>query len=334
MKNLISIILVFGVMLLAIPAVALYKKPAQTKDDSSSKIIKKDVKVESLKEPEVYKMLDTKTNTIFEIKPRDYVIGAVFAQMPANFEKEALKAQAIIAHTYILRQHETVIQNSLPDLMGADFSNNFNMYQAYFNAEQAKSLYGDEYNANLKKISEAVDEVMKKVVTYDGSLISPAFHSMSGGMTESAKNAWGTDLPYLQPVKSDGETKEKGFSESNTFSAEEISTRLKQDYKDIKLGEDKSQWLKVGDKSESGTVLTLTAGDKTIKGSDLKSILSLRSCNFEISFKDDTFTIVTKGVGHGVGFSQYGANAMAKSGSTYDKLLSYYYTGIKIEDLK
>ncbi len=334
MKNLISIILVFGVMLLAIPAVALYKKPAQTKDDSSSKIIKKDVRVEALKEPEVYKMLDTKTNTIFEIKPRDYVIGAVFAQMPANFEKEALKSQAIIAHTYILRQHETVVQNSLPDLMGADFSNNFNMYQAYFNAEQAKSLYGDEYNTNLKKISEAVDEVMKKVVTYNGSLISPAFHSMSGGMTESAKNAWGTDLPYLQPVKSDGETKEKGFSETKTFSAEEISTRLKQDYKDIKLGEDKSQWLKVGDKSESGTVLTLTAGDKTIKGSDLKSILSLRSCNFEISFKDDTFTIVSKGVGHGVGFSQYGANAMAKSGSTYDKLLSYYYTGIKIEDIK
>ncbi len=334
MKNLISIILVFGVMLLAIPAVALYKKPPQTKDDSSSKIIKKDVKVESLKEPEIYKMLDTRTNTIFEIKPRDYVIGAVFAQMPANFEKEALKAQAIIAHTYILRQHETVTQNSLPDLMGADFSNNFNMYQAYFNAEQAKSLYGDEYNTNLKKITEAVDEVMKKVVTYNGSLISPAFHSMSGGMTESAKNAWGNDLPYLQPVKSDGETKEKGFSETKTFSTEEISTRLKQDYKDIKLGEDKSQWLKVGEKSESGTVLTLTAGDKIIKGSDLKIILSLRSCNFEISFKDDTFTIVTKGVGHGVGFSQYGANAMAKSGSTYDKLLSYYYTGIKIEELK
>lgn len=330
MKNLISILLMFGAMLLAIPAIALFMKPS----DSEKKPDSSQGGVQIFSESEYYKMLDTTTNTIIEITPRDYVIGAVFAQMPANFEKEALKAQAIIAHTYILKQHATAKNNPLPELLGADFSNNFNMYQACFTQEQVKALYGKDYDENLKKVAEAVDEVMGKVITYNGSLIMPVFHSMSGGMTESAQNAWGTDFPYLKSVKSDWETTEQGFTDKKEFTADELSSRLTVNYKDLKLGDNKSEWIKIIEQSEAGTVMSVQIGDKTIKGSDLKDILSLRSCYYDVSFKDDKFTFETKGVGHGVGFSQYGANAMARKGDTYDKLITYYYTGVQIEDIE
>ena len=203
-----------------------------------------------------------------------YLIGAVFAQMPASFEPEALKAQAVLCHTYILRQH--IIEESSPtaELKGADFSTDTNKYQAYFTQEQAKSIYGSNYDVNYAKIAAAADSVINKVITYNGSLIVTAFHSMSGGITESANIAWGLDLPYLSPVESIGETTEKGFLEEKTYSTDEMSARLVQGIDGIALGDDKSTWLKIVEKSPSGSVLKVQAGDKEVTGSIIKEIFT------------------------------------------------------------
>lgn len=330
MKNLITIILIFGALLLIIPAVALYKKPpTSNKDNSSTKAGET-----TFADPESYKMLDTATNDIVKISPRDYIIGAIFAEMPANFESESLKAQAVIAHTYILRQYIQEKDKPTENLKGADFSNDTSLYNAYFSKEQAKSLYGQNYEVNLVKISTAVDAVINKVISYNNELILPAFHSMSGGMTESAKVAWGTDFPYLQAVSSTGEQSAKGFSEEKKFTPDELSTKLTQGLKELKLEDSKADWIKVIDKSPSGTVLSVKVGNLTLKGNELRDILSLRSSYFDVAFESDSFKITTKGVGHGVGLSQYGANSMALNGDTFEKIISYYYNGVKIQENK
>ncbi len=329
MKNLISILLVFGVLMLAVPAIALYKNGVEKQKDNTSSY-----SVSEISEPKSYKMLDTATGEISELSPREYIIGAVFAQMPASFEPEALKTQAVIAHTYILRQHMLELKSPTESLKGADFSNDLTTYQAYFTPDQAKEKYANDYEEKSEKISSAVDAVLDEVITYDGELIFPVFHSMCGGMTESAEIAWGTPFAYLKPVESKFEAELKGFTEEKNISADEMSARLTQNYKEIELGEDKASWLKITSVSPSGTVLALEAGNLTIDGSDFKQMLSLRSSYYTVEYKDESFKIVQKGVGHGVGLSQYGADEMAKKGSTFNDILTHYYTGVKIETIK
>ena len=330
MKNLISIVLIFGILLLAIPAIALYKSSPQQNENINKKVFQ----MSNISEPANYKMLDISSDSIIEITPREYIIGAVLAQMPASFESESLKTQAVISHTYILRQHILEVETPTENLNGADFSNDTNLYQAYFTTEQAKALYGKNYEVNLVKITTAVDSVLNEIITYNNEPILPAFHSMSGGMTESAKIAWGTDFEYLQAVSSTGEETAKGFIEEKEYTCDELSARLTQNITDLKLSEDKSEWIKITEKSPSGTVLTLQVGNLAVKGSEIKEIFSLRSCYYDISYNTNVFKITTRGVGHGVGLSQYGANDMAQKGDSYDKIISYYYTGIEIQSLK
>jgi len=328
MKNFISILLVFTAFLLIIPAIALFKQPPES---STSDILP--IETINLSDADTYKMLNTSTQSIVEISPRDYIIGAVFAQMPASFEAESLKTQAVLAHTYIIRQHAKEQTNPTPNLSGADFSDDINLYQAYFSKEQAKKLYGSEYDMNYVKISKAVDLVLNEIVTYKDEPIMPAFHSMSSGMTESAKIAWGNEIPYLQAVSSIGETKEKSFLEEKTISPDEMSARLTQGFSGLTLGDDKSSWISILEKSPSGTVISVKIGDLTVKGSELENILSLRSCFFEITFDGTNFKVATKGVGHGVGLSQYGANIMALEGKNYKEIVNYYYKNVDIKKL-
>jgi len=329
MKNLFSIVLVFSAFLLIVPAVALFKKPATTTTPISQNLETIDIT-----EPTLYKYLDTTANTVKEITPRDYIIGAVFAQIPASFETETLKAQAVLAHTYIVRQHKKEQETPTENLLGSDFSTDTNVYQAFFTVEQAKALYSVDYDVNYAKISKAVDLVLSEIITFENQPILSTFHSMSSGMTESAKIAWGNEIPYLQSVSSTGEEKAKGFTDEKIFTADELSARLATSFSGIKLGEDKGIWISILDKSPSGTVTSVKVGDMTLKGSQLRDALMLRSSCFDVTFDGSSFKFSTKGVGHCVGLSQYGANSMALSGKNYQEIISYYFTGVSINKLK
>ncbi len=333
MKNLAGIILVFSLFLLIVPSIALFGDGSELLDDSSEASEPKITTAEFCA-PKSYKMLITQTGEIIEIPHRDYIIGAVFAQMPASFEKETLKAQAVLANTYALRQHLKEISSPDESLKGADFSDDTRVYQAYFTPKQAESLYGENYTLYFTKISLATDEVINEIAVFEGEPIISAFHSMSGGITESATVAWGADIPYLKAVESDGDKKAPGFYEETVFGANEVKARLSQSYPDIVLGEDKASWMTVSGVSESGTVLTVDAGSISVTGKEIKEIFSLRSCFYEISFDETTgFKFIVRGCGHGVGLSQYGANTMAKDGSTYSDILYNYFDGIEITKL-
>lgn len=273
----------------------------------------------------VYKVLCTQTGEVMEVSVRDYVIGAVGAEMPVSFEPEALKAQAVAAHTYAERQ--CLLKGEHPELNGADFSDDPVQYQAFLKDAELRERWGSNYAAYYEKLSAAVDAVLPELLLYEDEPIIAAFHAMSSGRTEASENVWGSEVAYLRSVESAADRNAPQFEETISFSAEEVLNRLTQAHTGLTVGGDASGWFGTSVTSEAGTVLRQTVGDGIFTGQELRSIFGLRSAAFTVGYADGMFTFTTYGYGHDVGMSQYGANAMALEGKTYREILAYYYPG-------
>lgn len=281
---------------------------------------------------EPYRVLNTRTGKVEEVAVRDYVIGAVGAEMPATFEPEALKAQAVAAHTYAERQRNLERITPTKELCGADFSDDTAKYQGYITKSEMQEYYGDKYEEYYGKISSAADEVMDMILTYRGEPAIAAFHSMSPGRTESAENAWGAPVDYLIPVDSPADTSAPRYMDEVRYTEEMLRSKLESGFPGIELSGDRSEWIEIAEVSDSGTVLKVRAGDRTVSGNELRIALGLRSACFSIENTADETVVTTRGFGHGVGMSQYGANAMAADGSSWREILAHYYPGCDLKE--
>ncbi|MBQ8960385.1 MAG: stage II sporulation protein D [Ruminococcus sp.] len=280
--------------------------------------------------PEPYRVLDTATGEVTEVPVRDYVIGAVCAEMPAAFEEEALKAQAAAAHTYAERLRLRRLSSPDPELKGADLSNDTSKYQGYLTLDQIRTYYGEDFDEYYEKVSRAADEVLPYIITYEDEPIISAFCSMSSGMTESAENAWGEAVDYLVPVESPQDVNAPRFLEEAQFSQEVLREKLSSAFGEPDLSGDMGDWVKILQVSPSGTVLRASVGGIDVTGGELRTALGLRSAAFDWSVQGGTAVFTTKGYGHGVGMSQYGANAMAQAGSTWQEIIAHYYPGCTV----
>ncbi len=335
MKKRILTHLVFCLLLTALPVV-----PAMAARGSEQEPVQEaelpefvEFTMETTEEPsspaeaDAYRVLDTASGEVMEVSVRDYVIGAVCAEMPASFEEEALKAQAVAAHTYAHRLMLLAQDGTDESLKGAYFSNDSARYQAFYTDEQIHDAYGIHYEEYYGKVASAVDAVMGEILTYEDEPIIAAFHAMSGGRTESAAHVWGSDVPYLVPVDSSADKNAPRYEEELVLSAAELQECLTAARSGLVLGAEPENWLEIAEVSDSGTVLRVNAGSSIFTGQELRGILGLRSAAFSAVYADGSFTFTTKGYGHHVGMSQYGANAMAQDGHTYREILAYYYPG-------
>lgn len=276
-----------------------------------------------------YRVLDTDSGTVTEISVRDYLIGAVGAEMPAAYEPEALKAQVVASHTYAERIRRMNAAAPDPSLCGADFSDDSSVYQAFFTTDELKAFYGSAFEENYARLAAAVDAAGDRLLCCDGEPIVAAFHAVSAGKSESAEAVWGTALPYLVSVSSDADRAAPQFEETVTLPPESVRRAL--GLAETDLPADAAQWFSDAVTAEAGTVLTIHCGSKTLTGNQLREALALRSACFTVSFDGSSFRFVTKGHGHGVGMSQFGANAMAAQGSSYQEILAHYYPGTVLE---
>ena len=252
-----------------------------------------------------------------------YLVGVVLAEMPASFEMEALKAQAVVARTYARRAALTGGKHGDGSVCGL-----YSCCQAYISQEEYLNKGGTE--ENVDKIRSAVEATSGYVVTYQGEPIEATYFSCSGGITEDAVAVWGTEYPYLQSVDSPGEEGAKWYTDSVRFTAQEFQNKL-----GVTLSGEPNQWFGAVTYTEGSGVDTMMIGDVALKGTDLRKKLGLRSTNFTLEVQEGTIVIHTRGYGHRVGMSQYGADAMALQGSTYQEILAHYYQGTelaKVED--
>ena len=258
-------------------------------------------------------------NTVENIDLEDYLVGVVSSEVPIYFEEEALKAQAVAARTYALKQIENNIDKEYD--VTDDTSS-----QVYSTNEELKERWGNKYEENYNKIKKIIDLTKGEYITYNNDCIYAFFFSTSNGKTEDNKNVFGEDLPYLKSVDSSFDKEETdSFEVTKEYSKEDFYNLLEIPYNDSLIITDE-------ERSDSNRVLSITINGISFKGRDFQKKLGLRSNDFNIE-ETSNIVIKTRGFGHGVGMSQFGANALAKRNKKYQEIIKYYYQGTEIKKL-
>lgn len=275
---------------------------------------------------------------IKEMPFEEYLMGVVAAEMPVEFEIEALKAQAVAARTYAFARIKKIYAPKDGMHSEADICTDSTHCQAWISKENAMKNWGDSSaEKNWQKIQKAVNETKNIIITYQELIANPVFHSNSGGRTENAEDVWeGTGVPYLKSVISYGEETTSEYRTVTDIKIKDFCAKLKNEYPDFKINEkDILKEIKILDYTEGGRVKTIKIGNISLKGTDFRKIFSLRSANFSIEKGEgDNLKITTIGNGHGVGMSQWGANYLAQHGYNYEQIIKYYYNGVELNNLE
>lgn len=298
-------ILFLVVVVLSFVAIGSFKKETTFFDNNiKEEIPKKEIKLT---------IKDSKTGIVSNIDLDEYVIGVIAGEMPASFNVEALKAQAIAARTYAIYKMNNAKDNY--DLV-TDITN-----QVYITKDKMKENWQDNYEYYYNKIKDAAYSTKNLIMTYKGNVICSFYFSASNGSTEEAKPVFGENIEYLKSVSSP----EKNNATKVTFTKGDFCNKLKLSCNEITIAS--------VEKTSSGRIDTIVINNKIFKGTEVRTKLGLRSTDFEINILANNIEITTKGYGHGVGMSQYGANTLADEGKTYEEILKHYYQNINIEKI-
>ncbi len=260
------------------------------------------------------KVKNEATGEIKEIPFEKYIIGVVAGEMPASYELEALKAQAVAARSYALYH-----------MNGKEYDvTNTTSSQVYLEENELKEKWKKDYEKNLKKIETAIAQTNGEYLTYNGEKVDAMFFAVSTGKTENSEEVFILKLPYLRSVSSTWDEKSPVFTDSVTMSIDDF-------YKNLNFPYNDNLKIEIIEKTSTGRIKKLKINEQEINGREFQTKLKLRSNYFEIIKTDNKITINTKGYGHGVGMSQFGANEMAKEGNDYKKILKHYYQGTEIK---
>ncbi len=270
---------------------------------------------------DVISVMSSRNGKSNEIEMREYVIGCVAAEMPADYHSEALKAQAVASFTYAKRIREDNTDEA------SDITDNPDIHQGYIDKAARKEKWGGKYEEYEEKISAAVDSVLGEYMSFEGETVLAVYHSNNTGRTRSAENLWGSEIPYLISVESGGDRLSPDYIHTVEFSEEAFSRYLEECGVQTKGSAD--EWIEKINRDEDGYVTSLVACGKEITATEFRTAAKLESACFEIEY-DGEFVVTCKGYGHGAGMSQYGADYMARQGFSYKEILSHYYTGVSL----
>ncbi len=337
LKNVLLIIIAFIAFIVITSVIIVGIGDSKGLDESEKSITKsenyeKPIKSSPIPKISKVKVFISKQNIIKEINLEEYIVCVVASEMPAEFEIEALKAQAVAARTYTLAHFTETGGTLCKNANGANLCDTIHC-QVYMGKEERLKLWpkstGEKYWA---KIEMAVQGTKGQVLTYNNSLVmEPYYFSTSSGKTENSEEVFSNSVPYLRSVESPGEEEAINFKSINIFGYNELSQIINNSYNNAKVtpANIKKQIIII-DRTEAGSVKNIKVGDITITGSRFRTMLGIKSSNFEIAFNLKSVEIDCTGYGHGVGMSQWGANAMAKEKNNYVQILSHYYQGTVI----
>lgn len=328
-KKYIIFLLIFIFLCFLIPVI--FTKTFETKPA--------DIEQEKIIEPSTYdykkyktvKVLHTKTKKVEELKLDEYLYGVVSAEMPASFEEEALKAQAVVARTYTLYK---IINNSKKH-KNADICDDSTCCQAWISKEDRLARWDEEDREDFwNKIVKAVNTTQGKIITYENKPINAFFHSNSGGATEAPINVWGgSGYPYLKSVTTAGEDAYSQYSSNVTVTQTQFIEKIKKVHSDFEIDFDKKDCIEIKEYTEGNRVKTIKVGNLSLSGVEIRTLFGLRSANFKIEMEGKNITFEVTGYGHGVGMSQTGADSLAKQGKNYKEIIHHFYTDVEIKDI-
>ena len=247
--------------------------------------------------------------SVINLNMTDYLIGVVSSEMPASFNLEALKAQSVLARTYALKAKQT--GKKLTDTVST---------QSYIDIDQMKNKWGNSFNTYYNKIKNAVENTNGEYLSYNGNYIEALYHSTNNGKTESSLDVFGNYYPYLISVSSEYDKNASNYLRTINMPLDTISNKL-----GLSLNNDSV--INILSYTDGGNIKEININGNNFSGKKVRELLGLRSADFDISISDNNANITTRGYGHGVGMSQYGANGMANAGYGYKDILSHYYPG-------
>ena len=298
-------------LLFPLGCVTIKNQYKNTPDPTETAVYQKDEK----KDDTVSVFVVSSDRTV-DIKNSDYLLGAVAAEMPASFQTEALKAQAVACHSYM------IWLKSNADNAEYDITSDPGTHQGYLTDEEMKEKWGDKYEFYKSKISDAVSAVEGEYLTYEGEPALALFHAISPGLTQDSDKVWESPLPYIKSKSAPGDSLSPDFDSSATVACSKIREIFEIDSK-VK----DSELIDIFAMSDSSFVSEITLGSKSVSAADISAKLGLKSPYFTAEYKEGNYIFKVKGKGHGLGMSQYSADYMARQGSDYKEILSHFYEG-------
>ena len=281
------------------------EKPVNTEHTSIDNTSTNNTTNSSVSEITVYRS----NGSVINLNMTDYLIGVVSSEMPASFNLEALKAQSVLARTYALKAKQT--GKKLTDTVST---------QSYIDIDQMKNKWGNSFNTYYNKIKNAVENTNGEYLSYNGNYIEALYHSTNNGKTESSLDVFGNYYPYLISVSSEYDKNASSYLRTINMPLDTISNKLG-------LSLNNNSVISILSYTDGGNIKEININGNNFSGKKVRELLGLRSADFDISISDNNANITTRGYGHGVGMSQYGANGMANAGYGYKDILSHYYPG-------
>ena len=304
---------------------------------TNRRILDTSTKIEEEKELEIIdydytkyktiKLLHKDTEKVEEVNLDEYIACVVSAEMPVDYDIEALKAQAIVARTYTVYKITTSKKHD-----DADICDKSTCCQAWISKEDRLKKWDEGKRiSNWNKILQAVNDTAGKIITYENKPINAFFHANSGGKTEVPYYVWGgTGYPYLQVVETSGEENYSQYSSEAKFTKKEFIEKVKKEHKDFEINFEEEKCIEVVERDDSNRVVTVKIGNLNLSGVETRTLLGLRSANFTVEIKEDEIVFKVIGYGHGVGMSQTGADALAKQGKDYEEIIKHFYKDVEI----
>lgn len=328
MKKLCLYFILIILLIFCLPIV--FTNPFKTEEVVSNQVIEEKIMEKSFDYGEYsnIKLLHVGNKEVENIDLDTYLYGVVSAEMPASYEIEALKAQAVIARTYTIFKIKNGSKHE-----NADICDDSKCCQAWISKENRMARWEDDKKEEYwKKILTAVYETVGKVVLYNGEPINAFFHSNSGGKTELPINVWGGSYPYLQVVSTNGEDAYTTYKSEIILSKDELIQKMLEKNEKFKIDFKDKECIKVLEYTEGGRVKILKVGNVEISGVEARSIFGLKSAKFNFEIIKDNIKFYVVGYGHGVGLSQSGSDALAKQGKDYVEIIKYYYKDVEISE--
>ncbi|EFB75592.1 SpoIID/LytB domain-containing protein [Subdoligranulum variabile] len=263
-------------------------------------------------------LYDAAVGQTITVPVEEFLIGAAACELPPDWPDDAIQAQMVASHSYALSLGEEPMQV------------NSALCAGWTDADVLRARWGDAYEENQARFAALAEEVCGALLCYDGAPAAACYHSISAGKTEASQNVWLTALPYLQGVDSPWDKTVSDYEVSITYSTEQMATLLQG--LGLTPGDDPAAWFGETQWDDAGYVDTMEVCGETFRGTTLRSALALRSACFTVAYEGDAFTVTTRGYGHGVGLSQYGAKAMAEGGADWREILTYYFPGCEVAE--
>lgn len=318
-----------AVLAMLIPSFFVFEKADNADKDYVKNVPQRDNEIETEDDDLLVISVLMGENAV-EMDIEDYLVGVVAGEMPFSFEDEAIKAQAVAARTYTL--YKLRVEPSANH--SEDVCTNPACCKAYSDEAVLREKWGADYDGNIARIRSLVWSTRGTYMVYENEPVLAVFHSSSAGMTENSGDVWNEDLPYLSSVASpEGAESVRNYVTVTQIEHDDFKMRFLKENPDAEFSENSDEWVTDIIYTDSGRIKSLCIGGISVRGTELRSIYGLRSTAADIEVGEDCVVFAVTGYGHGVGMSQYGANSMAKEGSSWQEILEWYYTGISFDTL-